>query len=209
VSLVTEAQEKLQLRLVLKNFVLWCALALAPVGFVAPACAQKAPNLLKALVKWPTIRPGQDDGDFDEGVAAVQYLLRARGFYKGRVDGLYGEKTEAAVKAFQRKNGLKADGIAGPKTLSKVVITAKRGSRGDAVGAAQIVVRNVGNEMGGTPNLGLETDGTFGARTERAIKTAQSYHEDDNGNNILKSDGIMGPRSWCLLLGGEVVGLKR
>ena len=37
-----------------------------------------------------------------------------------KVDGKYGKGTVAAVKAFQRKNGLHADGIAGPKTLGKL-----------------------------------------------------------------------------------------
>ncbi|MGG3846690.1 peptidoglycan-binding domain-containing protein [Aeribacillus composti] len=33
-----------------------------------------------------------------------------------KVDGVFGPKTEAAVKAYQRRHGLKADGIVGPKT---------------------------------------------------------------------------------------------
>jgi N-acetylmuramoyl-L-alanine amidase len=36
------------------------------------------------------------------------------------VDGIYGSKTEAAVRYFQRKNGLTADGIAGPQTLAAI-----------------------------------------------------------------------------------------
>ena len=38
----------------------------------------------------------------------------------GAVDGIYGKKTVEAVKKFQRKHGLTADGIAGPATLAKI-----------------------------------------------------------------------------------------
>jgi peptidoglycan hydrolase-like protein with peptidoglycan-binding domain len=44
-------------------------------------------------------------------------LLRA-GFDPGPVDGKLGKKTKAAVKAFQRKQGLTADGVVGEKTWS-------------------------------------------------------------------------------------------
>ena len=36
-------------------------------------------------------------------------------------DGIFGSQTEEAVKNFQRKNGLKADGIVGPATLAKLI----------------------------------------------------------------------------------------
>ena len=190
----------------MKTFVLWCALAAAPVVFVAPASAQKATNLMKAPVKWPTIKQGVSDNDisFDQRVAAVQYLLRARGFYKGRADGIYGPKTLASVKAFQRKNRLKADGVAGPQTLPKLVVTVKRGSTGDAVRAAQILARSAMGHEGQTPNGALEVDGTYGRETERAVKIAQQC--ENQMEEHLHEDGIMGTRSWCLLLGGEVVG---
>ncbi len=48
----------------------------------------------------------------------VQTKLKRWGYYTGSVDGIYGPKTKAAVKAFQRKNGLVADGIVGRKTAA-------------------------------------------------------------------------------------------
>lgn len=48
----------------------------------------------------------------------VQQKLKRWGYYNGAVDGIYGAKTKAAVKAFQRKNGLTADGIVGKKTAA-------------------------------------------------------------------------------------------
>lgn len=188
----------------MKSFILWCALALAPVGLVVPACAQKAPNLLSAPLKWPTIKPSEQEGYFNNPVGAIQHLLRAQGFYKGRVDGVYGPKTVAAIKAFQRKNGLKADGVAGSQILPKLVVTLRRGSRSEAVRAAQVLARSAGDEMAGTPNGALEVDGTYGRETERAVKIAQQG--ENQMESRLREDGIMNSRSWCLLLGGTVVG---
>ncbi len=53
-------------------------------------------------------------------VRNIQTRLKNWGYYSGSVDGIYGQKTAAAVKSFQRKNGLTADGIAGPATLEKI-----------------------------------------------------------------------------------------
>ena len=53
-------------------------------------------------------------------VKTLQTALKDKGFYSGKIDGIYGKKTVSAVKAYQRKNGLKADGVAGPKTIGKL-----------------------------------------------------------------------------------------
>jgi len=53
-------------------------------------------------------------------VRNIQSRLSAWGYNPGRVDGIYGAKTEAAVKRFQQKHGLTPDGIAGPATLAKI-----------------------------------------------------------------------------------------
>jgi len=49
-------------------------------------------------------------------VRALQQRLIEKGFSPGSVDGTFGPGTQAAVKAFQRSEGLLADGIAGPRT---------------------------------------------------------------------------------------------
>ena len=51
-------------------------------------------------------------------VKTVQTKLKRWGYYAGAVDGIYGPKTKAAVKSFQKKNGLTADGIVGVKTAA-------------------------------------------------------------------------------------------
>ncbi len=53
----------------------------------------------------------------------VQTKLKRWGYYTGSIDGIYGAKTKAAVKSFQRKNGLTADGIVGPKTAAALGMT--------------------------------------------------------------------------------------
>jgi N-acetylmuramoyl-L-alanine amidase len=52
-----------------------------------------------------------------EDVRALQERLNTLGFAAGRVDGFFGEKTERAVRAFQRAYGLSGDGSVGPDTL--------------------------------------------------------------------------------------------
>ena len=50
-------------------------------------------------------------------VKSVQTRLKDWGYLKGTVDGVYGAKTYNAVVKFQKKNGLKADGVVGNKTF--------------------------------------------------------------------------------------------
>jgi peptidoglycan hydrolase-like protein with peptidoglycan-binding domain len=55
-------------------------------------------------------------GSSGEDVVRIQKALKEKGFLKGDADGDFGGKTEAAVMAFQSKNGLEADGVVGPGT---------------------------------------------------------------------------------------------
>jgi len=67
-------------------------------------------------------------GSRGEEVKQIQTKLKRWGYYNGSVDGIYGTQTVNAVKNFQRKNGLTADGIAGPATLKALGITSSSGS---------------------------------------------------------------------------------
>ena len=58
----------------------------------------------------------------------VQTVLKKWGYYKGSVDGINGPLTKEAVKKFQRKYGLTADGIVGPLTASKMGLRVKQSS---------------------------------------------------------------------------------
>jgi Putative peptidoglycan binding domain/N-acetylmuramoyl-L-alanine amidase len=53
-------------------------------------------------------------------VIKLQQRLRDRGFNPGAVDGVFGENTQAAVKAFQRSVGLEDDGIVGSHTRTNL-----------------------------------------------------------------------------------------
>jgi putative chitinase len=54
-------------------------------------------------------------------VLEIQRALIARGYDPGAADGVWGPLTKEAVKAFQKDQGLTADGIVGPKTLAALV----------------------------------------------------------------------------------------
>ncbi|MDT3444133.1 N-acetylmuramoyl-L-alanine amidase [Pseudofrankia sp. BMG5.37] len=55
-----------------------------------------------------------------DDVAALQTRLSSMGFDIGRSDGIFGPRTEAAVRDFQRNRGLEPDGRCGPQTLSEL-----------------------------------------------------------------------------------------
>ena len=92
-------------------------------------------------------------------------------------DGEFGSNTEKALKDWQTKKGLTADGIAGPDTfmamgLSELVLL-KQGTHGDAVKKLQ-------------EKLGVGADGQFGSGTEKAVRDYQQ-------KNGLVADGAAGP----------------
>jgi hypothetical protein len=74
-------------------------------------------------------------GPGDEGieVAQVQQLLAGYG-YTVHVDGEYGPQTTKAVRAWQKSNGLKVDGIAGPVTLASLLGAVRLGNAQQVTG---------------------------------------------------------------------------
>ena len=59
-------------------------------------------------------------GATGDEVVKLQNRLIALGYLSGKADGIYGQKTANAVKAFQRAAGLTADGIAGSATINAI-----------------------------------------------------------------------------------------
>ena len=68
-----------------------------------------------------TTQPMLRTGSRGDAVRKLQELLNAKGYTCGSVDGIFGSKTYAAVLAFQKANGLAADGIVGSLTWGKLV----------------------------------------------------------------------------------------
>ena len=67
-------------------------------------------------------------GSSGVNVKSLQKKLKNWGYYKGSVDGIFGSKTKEAVKYFQRKNGLTADGIVGKKTAAALGLSISDGN---------------------------------------------------------------------------------
>jgi peptidoglycan hydrolase-like protein with peptidoglycan-binding domain len=146
-----------------------------------------------AISPWPLTR----QGDQDHPVRTLQDLLRARG-HNVTVDGIFGPRTDAAVRDFQRQQGLAVDGIVGPNTWSALIVTVRQGSQGDAVRGVQeeFQFRN----LSGDPSKGLQVDGIFGPKTDAAVRGFQhALHQDIPSVAV---DGIVGPVTWQALISG-------
>lgn len=76
----------------------------------SPATTARAP------VTTPSSKPSRPTPDAT--VLAIQRRLNELGYNAGTPDGLFGNKTRAAIQAFQRDNGIAADGVANKKLLS-------------------------------------------------------------------------------------------
>ena len=63
-------------------------------------------------------------GSTGSEVKEVQRRLKNWGYYNGKIDGVFGAGTRSAVIAFQKKNGLKADGVVGKATYKALGMTA-------------------------------------------------------------------------------------
>jgi lysozyme family protein len=83
---------------------------------------------------WPNLK----SGDSGTKVKALQHCLTHRG-YTTAADGNFGLLTKTAVTNFQKvATPQDVDGIAGPKTLSALVVTVNIGAKGSAVKAVQV-----------------------------------------------------------------------
>lgn len=89
-------------------------------------------------------------------VTQIQTKLKRWGYYNGNIDGIYGSQTLAAVKYFQRKNGLTVDGIAGKKTLEAMGIFTSSSSSSSSSNASNVnlLARLVYGEARGEPYTG-------------------------------------------------------
>lgn len=94
-------------------------------------------------------------GSRGEEVRQIQVKLQAMGYDTGGTDGIYGSKTQGAVRAFQRSRGLTADGIAGPKTLQALGISGSAGGSGQYTSTeVELLARIISAEARGEPYSG-------------------------------------------------------
>lgn len=88
-------------------------------------------------------------------VKAIQTKLKEKGYYNDNVDGILGSKTKSAIKAFQKDNGLVVDGIAGPKTLEKLNVSANKDQTSKNPSTdADLLARVISSEARGEPYTG-------------------------------------------------------
>jgi murein DD-endopeptidase MepM/ murein hydrolase activator NlpD len=128
-------------------------------------------------------------------VAALQVGLKGRGLYAGTVDGVLGSGTESALRRFQRRKGLAADGVPGPRTRKALGRYGKRaplgrrqltfGARGWDVAALQFALAWHGFPSG-------NFDGYLGSHTDAALRSFQRWAG-------IKPDGTAGPSTVAAL----------
>ena len=91
-------------------------------------------------------------GSTGSAVEKIQQKLSDWGYYSGDVDGIYGSRTESAVRTFQQKNGLTVDGIVGNETLAALGLpTEAASSRSNQV---ELLARLISAEARGEPYAG-------------------------------------------------------
>jgi hypothetical protein len=158
------------------------------MGFCGPRIVA-LPIVLAALLLASPAAAGRD-----AGLAALQVALQARGFYAGSIDGVRGRATTAAIKRFQRRVGIRPDGVAGPRTrralgrYGRHVLGSRpltRGASGWDVAALQFLLA-----WHGFPSATI--DGGLGMRTERALRRFQRWAG-------LRADGVAGPTTFAAL----------
>ena len=95
-------------------------------------------------------------GSRGTAVTELQTRLKRWGYYTGAVDGVFGAKTESAVKAFQRRNGLTPDGVVGERTAAAIGIRLPSSGSGasGAGGDLYLLARLVHGEARGEPYRG-------------------------------------------------------
>lgn len=138
-------------------------------------------------------------------VRDLQQDLTTLGYYWAEITGNYGSKTEQAVKTFQQRNNLTADGVAGKKTLDAIAdaVNRKGGSSGSS-GTSYPGGTTLKLNSTGTAVTQLQTDlkqlgyyygsitGKFGDLTEKAVKEFQKAKG-------LNADGVAGRKTLDMI----------
>jgi len=148
------------------------------------------------------------EGSHGPAVKTLQHQLEKLGYELGKQDGAFGPKTEKAVKHFQAKHHLEADGIVGAKTheaLKKALEHAAKPkpTQGDSFEHGDTKWKHApaladvksgkehlqkGMEGGSVKHvqklLGIDTDGKFGPGTKKAVSEFQREHHMDVSGSV-------------------------
>ena len=129
-------------------------------------------------------------GDSGSAVKNLQTKLKKLGYYSGMVDSTFGSGTYAAVRAFQQKNGLTADGVAGSETLKKLDSAYKNADSDKAddslrKGATGSAVKDLQTKLKKLGFYNASIDGDYGDTTVAAVKAFQKKYN-------LTADGVAG-----------------
>ena len=157
------------------------------------------------------MRAGQRGWD----VAALQFLLSARGFGPGGIDGGYGPRTVAAVHRFQRAAGLAVDDVAGAATLAalrrRTVASAPTSANG---GGPVAFLKPLGapitdgfGVVGGRRHTGLDlpaATGTTVGAAGRGVVTFAGFNTGGYGNLVVVTHRL-GYETWYAHLASFVV----
>lgn len=126
-----------------------CKSAISLISIVLILCTALVPTLsVAALSRY---------GSRGSEVRQIQTRLKNWGYYDGNVDGIYGNQTVAAVKYFQRRNGLTVDGVAGKQTLAAMGISSSSSSSsvgGLSSSELELLARVISAEARGEPYTG-------------------------------------------------------
>lgn len=171
------------------------------------------PSTRIALNDSGAIPNGLGLGEQGEIVERVQQMLNKYGYLaSSHVTGYYGEVTENAVKSFQSRNGLSADGSVGTLTMAKLTgenvtkapaNSGSSGSSGGSSGKSSSGNKNSGGSSGGSSGGGSSPGGTYsggggGASSLIAIassKVGSPYVWGAKGPNSFDCSGFV---YWCL-----------
>ncbi len=122
-------------------------------------------------------------GDRGDRVRQLQQRLQAAGVYDGPLSGVFGERTEAAVRRLQEQRGLTVDGIAGPATWSALESSAAAASSSAPTAAS---TRRWQQKLQALGYYRQAPNGEYDDTMRVAVRRFQ-------GDRGLAIDGIIGP----------------
>lgn len=136
------------------------------LGTSNPASSAASGNVLKL-------------GSEGDKVKELQNKLNSLGYDCGAADGIFGSKTLAAVKAFQKDKGLAVDGVVGVNTNAALAAAAKSGTDAVATKNTNENVKVFQSELNKQFNKGLVVDGIWGSKTEAAAVNVKKGAEGE------------------------------